>query len=150
MFVNKKLAIFIHYSWCSFCFSIGNVDLLDVFFVGFWCSKNGSSVGSSRSKATNQLKGLGSVLVMMIEVDVRNVGNLKWKWWFVVLIHFVHLQWTFCLKTIFFSKKVMSDAVLSWFWSSTWVSFRKWSSNLDTPRAAKCMGVGVPLSNPRV
>ena len=34
-------------------------------------------MGSSRSKATNQLKGLGSVLVMMIEVDVRNVGNLK-------------------------------------------------------------------------
>lgn len=35
--------------------------------------KNGSSLGSSRSKATNQLKGLGSVLVMMIEVDVREM-----------------------------------------------------------------------------
>ena len=36
MFVNKKLAIFIY---SSFCFSIGNVDLLELCFVGFVVQK---------------------------------------------------------------------------------------------------------------
>ena len=72
MFVNKKLAIFIYGP--VFVFSIGNVDLLEFCFVGFWCSKREVLWAVVEAKRLINYRDLySSVLVMMIEVDVREM-----------------------------------------------------------------------------